>query len=95
MFRKYRCYHDIIYDILKVLATEGPQNITKLCMYTRIPVDRGSKILSLLERSGLVVSYTRVDGVRVYEITSRGYEYIAIYEELLKLIQLFIDTHKL
>ncbi len=92
--RKYRCYHDIIYDVLRILASEGPMNITRLCTSVKIPVDRGLKLMSVLEKAGLVIIQL-AEKSKLYAITSRGYQYMAIYEELTKILDPFIHTHKL
>jgi predicted transcriptional regulator len=82
--RVYRCSHDIIFDILRALREKGSSPITSLCLKARVPVDRGIKTLSHLETMGLVSSH--MEKRKQYFITERGYEYVFLYEEVLKRI---------
>jgi len=54
MRSKYRCVHDIIYDVLRVLACGCGVVKTKLCSYSNLPFDRCGRLLNLLESYGLI-----------------------------------------
>ncbi len=85
---KQRCRHDIIEALLKNLSAE-PLRVTNLCSKSNLPVDRCKNLLEILKEAGLVVE--RVEGRgRTYIITSRGYEYLALYRRLKEVL-----AHKL
>jgi len=93
--RTYRCIHGIVYDILCILSTEYRLGKTKLCSSANLPLDRCSKLLLLLAEKGLIYERS-ADRTRFYEITEKGYEYIALYEHLNSLLPLhsqFVSKH--
>lgn len=93
--RANRCTHEIVYELLKNMASEEPKNITSLCRAVNLPVDRGIKVINVLMKSGLVASYTITSNSKVgklsryYIVTEVGYEYIGIYERLKELFNPF------
>jgi len=83
--KKYRCRHDIIYDLLYHLSREFRVVKTRLCSYANLPLDRCDELLTHLESHGLITKI--VDRGRVYVlITDRGYIYIGLYEQLKRII---------
>lgn len=80
--RRKRCIHDVVYDVLSALR-EGPAKLTPLCTLANLPVDRGLRLLSVLEECGLVTSREE-RGRRVYLLSELGYVYVSLYEELSK-----------
>jgi len=84
--RKYRCVHDIIYDLLKTLSNEYRLKITQLCSQANLPLDRCSKIIQHLVNHGLVRRV--VSGKHVfYELSDLGYAYIGLYDQLNNIIK--------
>jgi len=85
--QKYRCIHDIVYDVLDTLRSEVYVIKTRLCTAASLPLDRCSELLTVLETSGLVLSLKR--GRRtLYVLTDRGYAYLGLYEQLSSILSL-------
>lgn len=89
--KRYRCKHDIIYDILSSLNQYSGIRITSISMEANIPVDRAKKILDYMENVGLIYKIKKISGER-YHITERGYVYMEIY---MKLKECLPETHNL
>jgi len=87
MRAKYRCIHDIVYDLLSTLAGESGVVKTKLCTTANMPIDRCNEVLRILETYGLVTGFRR-NRETVYVLTDRGYAYIGLYEQLNHLLNL-------
>jgi len=82
--RRYRCSHQIIYEML-VALTKKPLGKTKLCSRSNMPLDRCSELLIELENRGLI--YKVREGNRdFYRIAEAGYVYVSLYEKLLGLV---------
>jgi len=60
---------------------------TKLCSLSNLPLDRCNVLIKLLIDRGLVFERV-IEGKRYYEISDRGYEYIALYNKLNEIIDL-------
>jgi len=90
-YRVNRCIHEVAYNILKHIATEGPENITSICRAANLPADRGIRIVNALIKFGLLTSYIAFNNKprKFYILTERGYEYIGIYEHLKELFNPF------
>ncbi len=88
-----RCFYDVVADILEALSkrVEGLR-VTELCRVANLPVDRGLKVLEVLERYGLIYVVPE-RGRKVYRIGEAGYSFLAIYEELVNLIPVRKVTH--
>jgi len=83
---RYRCIHDIVYDLLKTLAYNQYMVKTRLCSYSNLPLDRCNEILSILESNGLIIS--RNIGIRtIITITDKGYVYIGLYEQMTSILR--------
>lgn len=80
LYRRNRCIHDVVYDVLSALR-ERPLRLTPLCTLANLPVDRGLKLLSMLEECGLVTSREE-RGRKTYSLAELGYVYVSLYEEL-------------
>ncbi len=87
MRKLYRCIHDIVYDILEVVADSIYIGKTRLCSYANLPLDRCSEILDLLMEYGFIIVEEH-SGRNVYSLTERGYEYIGLYRKLHELLPL-------
>ena len=85
-FRKRRCIHDIVKDVLECLL-KGQRRVTELCLEVKLPVDRGLEILNLLINYGLVIKYT-INNVTYYRITDKGYEWLGTYYHLKSILPL-------
>jgi len=82
-----RCKYDIIADMLKALSTNfRGLRITELCRIANIPVDRGLRIVKLLEGKGLVYEEP-LNSARVFKISDLGYAYLSLYESLVSLVR--------
>ena len=84
---KYRCIHDIIYDLLKTLSGNEYVVKTRLCSSANLPLDRCNALLHVLESSGLITGIPKGNRV-VYVLTDKGYAYIGLYEQLSHLLNL-------
>lgn len=80
--RKYRSQAGIIYDILKILSSEGPLPPTRIATYANLPYDRLKVIINSLEEKGFIERTE--DG---YVITEEGYKALRVLEESLVLLK--------
>jgi predicted transcriptional regulator len=58
--------------------------ITEIALKTNLPVDRANTVLHAMTHYGLVLTHS--EGRRKeYTITSKGYEFMSLYERILAL----------
>ncbi|BEP17806.1 hypothetical protein PYJP_11580 [Pyrofollis japonicus] len=76
-----RCRHDIVADILRALASLTPKNVNRLALEANLSHRRARILLETMALRGLV----QKDEEGRYVITSRGFEWLRLYELLVEM----------
>lgn len=83
--RKNRCFHEIIYDLLKNIDEYEGIRKTQICSSSNLPIDRCNKLITILEINGLLIKITNNSREKMV-LTSRGYAYIGLYEQIERIL---------
>ncbi len=76
---KYRCRHDIVADILTAVTEEGGLRVSGIALRANLPLNRAKPILEDLVSHGILVCN---EASRLYQATSRAYEWLELYRLL-------------
>ena len=86
MRRRKRTRARLIYEMLKVVATEGPMPPTRLSYAVRMPYDRLAEMLRWLEKKGLI-KVNDYGTKKEVEITKEGLKALYDLEKALKILE--------
>lgn len=76
-----RCRHEIVASILEYLSSAGRARLSRIALYTNMPLDRARLLLGELQYYGLIESLDD-GGVRYYRVTEKGFEYLELWRKL-------------
>ncbi len=80
-----RTRYDIYADILRIVLVYGYCPLTRAARSTNMPVDRAKTAIDHLLEYGLLEE-DEEEGRRVFRLTTRGHEYLEIYQRLITLV---------